>query len=85
MFFKDKGHYGFKEQNIKPAMVLDEGGQIDTKHFKQLNRPFAVIGTSEKGYANFDLSVKIPGGHSSMPAAETAIDVLNKAIEKIIY
>ena len=73
----------FKEQNIKPAMVLDEGGQIDTKHFKQLNRPFAVIGTSEKGYANFDLSVEIPGGHSSMPAAETAIDVLNKAIEKI--
>jgi len=73
----------FKEQNIKPAMVLDEGGQIDTKHFKQLNRPFAVIGTSEKGYANFDLSVEIPGGHSSMPATETAIDVLNKAIEKI--
>ena len=73
----------FKEQNIKPAMVLDEGGQIDTKHFKQLNRPFAVIGTSEKGYANFDLTVEIPGGHSSMPAEETAIDVLNKAISKI--
>ncbi len=72
-----------KEQNIKPALVLDEGGQIDTKHFKQLNRPFAVIGTSEKGYANFDLSVEIPGGHSSMPAAETAIDVLNKAILNI--
>lgn len=73
----------FKTQNIHPALVLDEGGQIDTKHFKQLNRPFAVIGTSEKGYANFDLSVEIPGGHSSMPAFETAIDVLNKAIEKI--
>jgi carboxypeptidase PM20D1 len=73
----------FKEQNIKPALVLDEGGQIDTKHFKQLNRPFAVIGTSEKGYANFDLSVEIPGGHSSMPANETAIDVLNKAIANI--
>ncbi len=72
-----------KEQNVKPALVLDEGGQIDTKHFKQLNRPFAVIGTSEKGYANFDLSVEIPGGHSSMPAAETAIDVLNKAILNI--
>ena len=55
-----------KEQGIKPALVLDEGGQIDTKHFQQLKRPFAVIGTSEKGYANFDLSVEIPGGHSSM-------------------
>lgn len=72
-----------KEQGIKPALVLDEGGQIDTKHFQQLKRPFAVIGTSEKGYANFDLSVEIPGGHSSMPANETAIDVLNKAIANI--
>jgi len=72
-----------KEQGVKPALVLDEGGQIDTKHFEQLKRPFAVIGTSEKGYANFDLSVEIPGGHSSMPANETAIDVLNKAIANI--
>jgi carboxypeptidase PM20D1 len=73
----------FKEQNIKPAMVLDEGGQIDTKHFAHLNRPMAIIGTSEKGYVNIDLTVEIPGGHSSMPSTETAIDVLNKAIVNI--
>ena len=70
----------FKENNIKPALVLDEGGQIDQQHFKRINRPVAVIGTNEKGYANFDLTVEIPGGHSSMPAPETAIDVLNKAL-----
>ena len=73
----------FKEQNIKPAMVLDEGGQIDTKHFAHLKRPMAIIGTSEKGYVNIDLTVEIPGGHSSMPSKETAIDVLNKAIINI--
>lgn len=72
-----------KENKINPSLVLDEGGQIDTKHFAQLKRPLAVIGTSEKGYVNLDLTVEIPGGHSSMPAAETAIDVLNKAIVKI--
>ena len=73
----------FKDNNIKPALVLDEGGQIDTKHFEQLKRPMALIGTSEKGYVNIDLTVEIPGGHSSMPIPETAIDVLNKAIVNI--
>ncbi len=73
----------FKEQNIHPELVLDEGGQVDREHFKELNRPVAVIGVGEKGYVNIDLTVEIPGGHSSMPFPETAIDVLNKAIVKI--
>ncbi len=73
----------FKEQKIYPALVLDEGGRVDREYFKELNRPVAVIGVGEKGYVNIDLTVEIPGGHSSMPFPETAIDVLNKAIEKI--
>jgi carboxypeptidase PM20D1 len=73
----------FADNHIKPALVLDEGGQIDQQHFKRLNRPVAVIGTNEKGYVNFDLTVEIPGGHSSMPAPETAIDVLNTALVKL--
>jgi len=73
----------FANNNIKPALVLDEGGQIDQQHFKRLNKPVAVIGTNEKGYVNLDLMVEIPGGHSSMPSPETAIDVLNKALVNI--
>ena len=73
----------FKEKKIHPALVLDEGGQIDTEHFPELKRPVAVIGVGEKGYVNIDLVVEKPGGHSSMPATETAIDILNKAIEKV--
>ena len=73
----------FKEKGIKPALVLDEGGQIDLQHFKSIQRPVAVVATGEKGYMNIDLSVEIPGGHSSMPTNETAIDVLNKAILQI--
>ena len=69
-----------REQKIRPAFVLDEGGQIDTEHFKELGRPVAIIATGEKGYTNIDLSVELPGGHSSMPAKETAIDILNKAV-----
>lgn len=73
----------FKEKGIRPALVLDEGGQIDLQHFKDIKRPVAVVATGEKGYMNIDLTVEIPGGHSSMPLPETAIDVLNKAILKI--
>ena len=72
-----------RDQKIRPGLVLDEGGQIDTEHFKDISRPVAIIATAEKGYTNIDLSVEIPGGHSSMPAQETAIDVLNKAIVAI--
>jgi carboxypeptidase PM20D1 len=73
----------FQENKIKPALVLDEGGQIDREHFKRFNRPVAVIGTGEKGYLNLDLTVELPGGHSSMPSPETAIDILNKALVNV--
>jgi carboxypeptidase PM20D1 len=73
----------FKEKNIKPALVLDEGGMIDSERFKNLDKAVAVIGTGEKGFVNIDLTVEISGGHSSQPEKETAIDVLNKAIVKV--
>ena len=73
----------FKENNIRPAFVLDEGGMIDTEKFKDVKKPVAVIATGEKGFVNVDISVTIPGGHSSQPEKETAIDVLNKAITKV--
>lgn len=73
----------FREQGIRPALVLDEGGMVDTERFRDTKRPVALVGTGEKGYVNIDLSVEIPGGHSSMPARETAIDVLNAAIARV--
>lgn len=73
----------FIEHKINPALVIDEGGQIDNTHFKELARPVAVIATGEKGYVNIELNVEIPGGHSSMPNKETAIDVLTNAIAKV--
>jgi carboxypeptidase PM20D1 len=73
----------FDSSNIKPALVLDEGGMVDTEKFKATGKPVAVVGTGEKGYTNIDLTVEIPGGHSSTPMKETAIDILNKAIVKV--
>jgi len=73
----------FDSSNIKPALVLDEGGMVDTEKFKKTGRPVAVVGTGEKGYTNIDLTVELPGGHSSTPVKETAIDILNQAIVKV--
>ena len=72
------------EQNkVHPALVSDEGGIITKDNFKDLGRPIALLGVSEKGLVSFELSVEKEGGHSSMPAKETAIDILTKALVKI--
>jgi len=72
-----------QEKNIKPEMVLDEGGEITEEKIKDVKRPIAVIGIAEKGYASFELSVQNEGGHSSKPDKETAIDILVSALYKL--
>jgi carboxypeptidase PM20D1 len=69
-----------EQRNIKPELVLDEGGEITEGKVKDVKRPIAVIGVAEKGYASFELSVEKEGGHSSKPDKETAIDILAKAL-----
>jgi carboxypeptidase PM20D1 len=70
----------FAQNNIHPELVLDEGGEITLEQFPGLNRPIAAIGVAEKGFLSFQLSVEKPGGHSSMPEKETAIDILTRAV-----
>ena len=76
---QDIADYLFKK-NIKAGLVLDEGGIVTKENFKELGRPIALIGVTEKGYATFELTVEKEGGHSSMPAKETAIDILSNAL-----
>lgn len=73
----------FEQKNIHPALVMDEGGIITKDNFKELNRPIALLGVTEKGHVSYKLSVEVRGGHSSMPEKETAIDILSKALVKI--
>lgn len=72
-----------KRNNITPQYVLDEGGIITTDKIPDLNKPAAVIGTSEKGYLTLELSANVPGGHSSSPLQENTIDILSNALIKI--
>ena len=69
-----------QQKHIRADMVIDEGGEITTGKMKDVDRPIAMIGVGEKGYVTFELAVQKPGGHSSKPDKETAIDILAKAL-----
>ncbi|MFT3932251.1 MAG: M20/M25/M40 family metallo-hydrolase [Chitinophagaceae bacterium] len=72
-----------QQKNVRADMVIDEGGEITIGKMKDVERPVAMIGVGEKGYVTFELSVEKPGGHSSKPDKETAIDILTKALYKM--
>lgn len=44
---------------------------------------FFSIGTAEKSYASYDLTVTNPGGHSSLPRVDNAIYELADALKKV--
>jgi carboxypeptidase PM20D1 len=72
-----------KERGIEAEFVMDEGGIITKNQIPGITKPVALIGTSEKGYLSLVLSVEQAGGHSSMPAPETSIDILTRAIVRL--
>lgn len=73
----------FKTQNKKFDLVVDEGGEISTEDNKSIKAPIASIGVGEKGYVTLVLTAQKAGGHSSIPASTTAIDILSNAIAKV--
>lgn len=73
----------FKSRNQKFDLVVDEGGEISTEQNKSVKAPIASIGVGEKGYVTLVLTAQKAGGHSSIPAEHTAIDILSNAIAKV--
>ncbi|HLF56469.1 MAG TPA: M20/M25/M40 family metallo-hydrolase [Thermoanaerobaculia bacterium] len=71
------------ERSVRLALVLDEGLAITEELVPGVERPVALLGTTEKGYASFELVAEAPGGHSSMPARETAISILARAVDRV--
>ncbi len=70
----------FEERGIRAAFVFDEGGVVTYDKVPGMDKPVALVGTSEKGGVTLELTVQIPGGHSSFPARETSLDVLAQAL-----
>ena len=73
----------FQTRNIKADIIIDEGGFVTREKVPGMSQPIALIATAEKGYMTLELSVSKSGGHSSMPEAETALDILTKAIVRL--
>ncbi len=73
----------FKEHDIKPYMVLDEGGAIVSNMFPGVKKKVAVIGIAEKGFLNLKLTAVSQGGHASTPPKNTPITDLSKAVIKL--
>lgn len=72
-----------KEEKVEAEFVLDEGGSIVQKMVPGIEKDVALIGIAEKGFVSLKLSIKLEGGHSSMPEKETAIDVISNAVVKL--
>lgn len=70
-------------RKVKLSGVLDEGLVIVPGSLIGMQPPIALIGIAEKGYLTVELGVKQAGGHSSMPPAETAVDILAKALLRL--
>lgn len=72
-----------KAKGIKADFLLDEGGIISDGMVPFVDRPVALVAIAEKGYVCFRLSVESNGGHSSMPPAESPVEILASVLQKI--
>ncbi|KAK4032807.1 hypothetical protein C8A01DRAFT_20174 [Parachaetomium inaequale] len=61
------------------AVVVDEGSGFE----QAWGTLFAKPGTAEKGYTDVHITVRMPGGHSSVPSDHTSIGILSELITKI--
>ncbi len=73
-----------KERGVELDSVIDEGGAMLPANVQGLlEGTLAGIGVAEKGYADFKLTLKAKGGHSSQPPKHTAIGQLSKAVVRL--
>src|SRR5437762_2854864 len=70
-------------RGVKLDFVLDEGLLITEGMIKGLDKPAALIGVAEKGYATLVLNAQATPGHSSMPPRQTAIGMMAAALARL--
>ena len=74
----------FVENNITPAIVVDEGGAVVENVFPGVKVPCGMVGIAEKGMMNVRYTVHSGGGHASAPLPKTPITTLATACRKIV-
>ena len=60
-----------KDRGIRLALVLDDGGAVIEQAIPGMDRPYAVLGITEKGYMDVKITARGKGGHSSTPPRKT--------------
>jgi carboxypeptidase PM20D1 len=70
-------------RGVRLDFVLDEGLLIAQGIVKGLDKPAALIGVAEKGYATLVLTAHATPGHSSMPPRDTAIGMMSAALTRL--
>jgi carboxypeptidase PM20D1 len=70
-------------RGVKFDFVIDEGLLITDGLVKGLDKPAALIGLAEKGYATLVLHAEATPGHSSMPPCDTAIGMMAAALARL--
>ena len=71
-------------RGIRLGYVLDEGLLITDGILKGIDRPVALIGVAEKGFATVALKAAATPGHSSLPPPHTAIGDVATALARLI-
>jgi len=73
-----------EDGGVELGMVIDEGGAaIPGTMFNVPNGDIAVIGISEKGYADIKVTCKKAGGHSSQPPKDNGLVELAKILVRL--
>jgi carboxypeptidase PM20D1 len=68
-----------KADGVRALFTLDEGSVV-LRDTPVIDGPAILIGVAEKGYATLKVTANAPGGHSSMPPAETGVTTLARAL-----
>ena len=67
-----------KNQGVKLAFVIDEGGMIMEKPVGGVNGTYGMVGVLEKGYGDLKFVARSGGGHASAPKNNTPLVRLGK-------
>ncbi|GLI59011.1 hypothetical protein VaNZ11_000835 [Volvox africanus] len=60
-----------RSRGVNLELVVDEGGSVLLDGLSPFTRrPVAMVGLAEKGFATVEVTLRSPGGHSSMPPTD---------------